>query len=189
MALSISGIWTKMTLSESCHTKDDSGAIYGEMSTQAPVMLNEMSPQKVNHSSFHESISMRFLTLEPPQLILWILVEICCEMTVVFFMPYMFSQTAWLLPKYKDHIKELLICFCKVQVKNNVMDNKFVTVFEGKRRHIIELRGHSNLCFGVISTKDKEENLHTLMILSITFMRRWHMRSIMQRLIRKWRVS
>ena len=68
---------------------------------------------------------------------LLILVEICYEMTIlqqvkiVIFLPYfrlIATRTAWLLHKYKAHIKGFPICFREVQVKNNFTDTKFITL-------------------------------------------------------------
>ena len=109
---------------------------------------------------------MQFKSLQPPQIILrlLILVEICREMTilqqvevVLISMPYFRSidRNAYcvcLLHKYEAHMKGLPICFSEVQVKNDVTDNNnkhFVTAFEGECRNI-ELREHLKLCFLVI---------------------------------------
>ena len=54
------------------------------------------------------------------------------QVEIVIFLPQYFRSietcTVWLLHKYKAHIKGFPICFCEVQVKNNVTDNEFVTL-------------------------------------------------------------
>ena len=52
------------------------------------------------------------------------------QVEIVILMPFFRSiatRIMWLLHKYRARIKGLPICFCEVQVKNDVMDKKFVT--------------------------------------------------------------
>ena len=51
--------------------------------------------------------------------------------TFAIVMPYFRSiatRTVWLLHKHEALIKGLSLCFGEVQVKNDVTDNKFVTL-------------------------------------------------------------
>ena len=76
------------------------------------------------------------------------------QVEIVFFFNQYFqsivTRTVWLMHKYKAHIKGFPMCLRKVQDKNNIRDNKFVTTFEGECRIIIELREYLELCFLVI---------------------------------------
>ena len=89
----------------------------------------------MNYSSFRESISKLFRSLEPLQLLLF-QVEVCCEITIlqqvtIIFFCHIFSVNGYspVLCGYCTNIKLIKgfsICFCEVQVKNNVTDDKFV---------------------------------------------------------------
>ena len=57
MELSIGGIWHKNDVNGS-PPKCDRGAIYGEMLTLAPVMLNAVTPKELINSSFRVSVEI-----------------------------------------------------------------------------------------------------------------------------------
>ena len=150
-----------MTTTECRHAKDDGGGIYSEMPILAHVDAVTLQNELLVFLwiDFNAVKIVRTTTINSTCLL--ILVEICCEMTIlqqveiVFSMPNFRSiatGTEWLLHEDEDHIKGFpyVSTIYKQRILPRLQICNFVTAFAGECRFNIELREHLNLCFVVI---------------------------------------